>query len=441
MQCVLSTSAAATAAPFEYLQELELRIESLTNLGDGVARVTVDGVAGWVVMVGRVVPGELVKAKVYRNHNNYSEATLTEVLEPSPDRVTPQCALFGMCGGCQYQHMAVGAQREWKRQQVVDVLERIGGLRGVAVNAAVGSEHAYGYRSKITPHYEAPLRKAPGDVRSIGFQRLPFPTLFHDIDIETVDTQKILDVPQCPIAAARARVRDAAAAAFAAGRARFKSKGATLLLRHVKEGVVYDNKELVTEEVSGLTFKFTAGEFFQNNPYVLPSMVEHVLARARGDGDVKFLIDAYCGGGLFALCASRHFDACAGVEVSPAAVECATRNAQLNGIENCTFLQGTASAIFDSAQQLFDALSTAVIVDPPRKGCDEVFLAQLFAFAPRRVVYVSCDPATQARDAKDIVAAGYEITDVTPFDLFPQTRHIENVITFERRSGGDAEPL
>ncbi|CAB1099081.1 unnamed protein product [Ectocarpus sp. CCAP 1310/34] len=171
-----------------------------------------------------------------------------------------------------------------------------------------------------------------------------------------------------------------------------------------------------------------AGEFFQNNPYVLPHMVDYVVARAK-EGGAKNLIDAYCGGGLFCLSASTSFEKCAGIEISPMAVDCATRNAATNDISNCLFLAGTASNIF--ANVSFTPSETVVIVDPPRKGCDQLFLGQLFKFRPTRLVYVSCDPATQARDAKEITANGYEAVDIQPFDLFPQTRHIENVITFQ----------
>lgn len=435
--------------PFAYLEELEFRVDTLTNLGDGVGRVN-----DWVIMVPHTIPGELIKAKVYRNHKTYSQATLTAVIDPSPHRVEAKCPLFGVCGGCQYQHMSIEAQRDWKRQQVVDGLTRIGGLKdaNIIVNKTLGTDEIFGYRSKITPHNDSPYPPSSGELRAIGFMRAQFPTIYGGVDLEEIDTHRIVDVTHCPIAVpeineklpefreeVRRREKERAAS-IQAGEPQPKRKkrsgyGASHLLRLVEEGVVTDMSKIVTERVGDLQFKFKATEFFQNNPFVLPSLIKHVTAQASANGSMRYLIDAYCGGGLFALCSSRVFDECSGVEVSPAAVQYAKENAKLNNIQNCSFLQGTAADIFSGLK--YNADVTCIVIDPPRKGCDNVFLAQLFEFFPKRIVYVSCDPSTQARDAKKIVACGYKILDVTPFDLFPQTRHIENVITFER---GDGKP-
>ena len=141
-------------------------------------------------------------------------------------------------------------------------------------------------------------------------------------------------------------------------------------------------------------------------------------------------MDAYCGSGLFALAAARAFERVAGVEVSESSVAFARENASANGIANASFLAGDASSIFSGLG--FPAGDTAVVIDPPRKGCDEAFLRQLFAFGPRAVIYVSCDPATQMRDLKVFLAEGYVAQAVQPFDLFPQTRHLECVITLAR---------
>jgi tRNA (uracil-5-)-methyltransferase len=208
-----------------------------------------------------------------------------------------------------------------------------------------------------------------------------------------------------------------------------KKKGATLLFREADDGVVEtDNRAYITQTVKNIKFKFKAGEFFQNNPYVLSLMQEHVVKAAVGHG-CKYLIDTYCGSGLFSLCAADQFTHVFGVEISEPAVRAATQTAAANGIKNAEFLCGASEQIFSKVKHL-RRNETVIVVDPPRKGCDAAFLEQLFVFGPRKIVYVSCDPATQARDAKLIVAEGYEVVDVTPFDLFPQTRHIENVMTF-----------
>jgi tRNA/tmRNA/rRNA uracil-C5-methylase (TrmA/RlmC/RlmD family) len=161
-----------------------------------------------------------------------------------------------------------------------------------------------------------------------------------------------------------------------------------------------------------------------------------VRAQAAASG-ARYLVDAYCGSGLFALSAAPSFTRVAGIELSESSIRFARENATANQLANVTFQAGDAAQIFAGLPSLatpadpgaFAAAATAVIIDPPRKGCDENFLSQLFAYGPRAVVYVSCDPATQMRDLKAFLAAGYTLTAAQPFDLFPQTRHLECVLT------------
>lgn len=394
--------------PFEYHQEIELQISDLTNLGSGVGRLD-----GWVVFVPFALPGERVRARVWRNKSNYSDADLVEVLEPSPDRVEPGCELFGVCGGCQYQHYSYDKQLEWKRHQIEEGLKRIGRI-DTEVNPCIGSPLQYGYRSKITPHFrESPDRSDT----PIGFQK--------------VGSRAIVDVPHCPIASPAINEKlPIARDELRSGKRRFK-KGGTLLLRDADEGVVSDMSRVATESVGKYRFSFVAGEFFQNNPHVLPKMVEYALERATGAGS-DFLVDAYCGVGVFGICGSDRFKAVHGVEVSAKAIDLANENALYNGISNIQFTLGHAEAIF--AGLTFPPENTCVLLDPPRKGCDASFIRQLLAFAPKRIVYVSCGPDTQARDAQLLCEGPYKVCDVQPFDLFPQTRHIENVMTFDRVS-------
>jgi len=204
---------------------------------------------------------------------------------------------------------------------------------------------------------------------------------------------------------------------------------ATLLLREAGGEVTTDYDAIVTETVGDLKLRFLARDFFQNNPFILPAFTGYVRSQAAASG-ARFLVDAYCGSGLFALTAASAFEQVAGIELSASSIAFAKENAAANGIANAVFQAGDASAIFHGLT--FPAADTAVVIDPPRKGCDAAFLTQLFAFRPRTVVYVSCDPATQMRDLKEFLAAGYTLTAVQPFDLFPQTRHLECVITLRR---------
>jgi 23S rRNA (uracil1939-C5)-methyltransferase/tRNA (uracil-5-)-methyltransferase len=206
-------------------------------------------------------------------------------------------------------------------------------------------------------------------------------------------------------------------------------RGATLLLRETKEGVTSDHQAEVTEHIGDLKLRFLAGDFFQNNPFILPAFVGHAIDLAKDSG-AKYLVDAYCGSGLFALSAAKHFENVYGIEVSVDAVNNAGQNATANGLTNCEFVAGSAEHVFQALTVA--GADTAVIIDPPRKGCDEIFLAQLDAFSPRRIVYVSCAPDTQARDLRWLVAKGWKVRSARPFDLFPQTRHIESIVDLER---------
>jgi 23S rRNA (uracil1939-C5)-methyltransferase/tRNA (uracil-5-)-methyltransferase len=391
--------------PFAYHEEIELVIDSLTNLGAGVGRV-----GGWVVFVPFTLPGERVRVRIYRNDKSYSQGDLVEVLEPSPDRATPPCPLFGDCGGCQYQHLAYARQLEWKSRQVGELLRHMAGIEH-RVEPCHPSPREWGYRSKITPHFNRPR---DGAIDDIGFRG---------------NGKRIVDVPQCAIAMDEINAALPDIRAGVRARAATYKRGGTLLLRATEGRVETDHRKTAIERVGDLDFHFVAGDFFQNNPFILPAFTSHVAAEARGEG-IRFLVDAYCGSGLFALSLARHFEKVAGVEVSETSCQFARENAARNGIENATFLTASAEEIFAGID--FPGAQSAVVIDPPRAGCTPEFLTQLATFAPARIVYVSCDPATQVRDLKHLRAAGYRLEKVQPFDLFPHTRHLECVMTLRR---------
>ena len=458
--------------PFAYHQEIELEIATLTNLGVGLGRTPLPGGlepaprdpelaaqpprGGWVVMVPFALPGERVRARVFRNHPNYSEADLVAVLTPSPQRQAPRCPLFGRCGGCQYQNLAYDEQLRWKQRQVQELLRHLAGVE-FPVAPVVASPRAFGYRSKITPHFSAlprekeipnPRFQAPKTGPEVSTAEvaappgLPPSTDFPIGFLRQGTRHDIIDVPRCDIATdgINARLGEVRAAARRASLAGQYPRGATLLLRDAAEGVVTDHEAVITEVIPlpeappaaprpPLRLRFLARDFFQNNPFILPAFAAHVRDQAAGQG-ARFLIDAYCGSGLFALAAAPRFDRVIGVEVSDTSIAFARENAAANGITHAAFQAGDAAAIFDGIDLPADA--TAVVIDPPRRGCDERFLHQLLAFGPRAVVYVSCDPATQMRDLRAFLAGGYALTAVQPFDLFPQTRHLECVITLRK---------
>ena len=445
--------------PFAYHAELELEIATLTNLGVGLGRVRLAdpldpgardmelsppkagdpaphglGGGGWVVMVPFALPGERVRARVFRNHQNYSEADLVAVLTPSPDRVSaPRCPLFGRCGGCQYQNFNYVEQLRWKQRQVSELLPHLAGVE-FAVAPVIPSPREFGYRSKITPHFSAPRRRTamaePGAPNAVAAADFPIGFL------KQGTRHEIIDVPRCEIATEAINVRLADVRAEIRARCDTIKRDGTLLLRDAAEGVTTDYGAVITETIAlaeppaaPLRLRFLARDFFQNNPSILPAFAGYVRNQAAADG-ARFLIDAYCGSGLFALAAADRFTRVAGIEVSETSVAFARENATANEIANAIFRAGDAAAIFAGVD--FPPADTAVVIDPPRKGCDGPFLQQLFAFGPRTVVYVSCDPATQMRDLRQFLAAGYALTAVQPFDLFPQTRHLECVISLRK---------
>ena len=397
--------------PFSYHQEIELEIDTLTNMGQGLGRYD-----DWVVMVPFALPGERVRARIYRNDKSFSQADLIEVLTPSPDRIEPTCPVFGECGGCQYQHLDYESQLQWKTRQVKELLWHMARIE-TEVLPAIPSPKQYGYRSKLTPHFPRP--RDANDIK-IGFLRQG-------------SRSKYVEIEQCPLVsdAMNQQLAQLRESTRQAQKEKPFKKGGTLLIREHFDGVSTNPKEIIREKVGDVFFSFPAGEFFQNNPSILESFTRYVGEKA-SEGGVRSLVDAYCGSGLFCLTAAHRFEQAVGIEVSELSINAAIGNAKTNGIDNARFVLGDAATIFDQID--FPGNDASVIIDPPRKGSNEDFLNQLIAFGPRKVVYVSCNPATQMRDLRVLLDGGYAVEEVQPFDLFPHTKHLECVVTLAKTS-------
>jgi 23S rRNA (uracil1939-C5)-methyltransferase/tRNA (uracil-5-)-methyltransferase len=459
---------------------LEGDLMSLNDMGWGVGRLsqeqpqdiilpaklptTIERWDQWEIRVPSALPGERVRARVHKNYDTYSEADLVQVIHPSPVRIEPKCSLAGKCAGCQFQHLSIEIQRDWKTDTVRKGLEKqaiMGYQELPMLKPTMGTNEIYGYRNKLTPHYDAPFRnKETGNFQmgSIGFQQ--------------ICSRSIIDVEECPIAtpAINAKMKETrvelhakASQGLLNGQKKRKRHrrnkgdvGATLLFREADPDdngnpvVVTESQEYMNTTVNGITFRYLAGNFFQNNNFVVPLMVDGVINAALeptpAGEKLSYFIDCYCGSGLFALSAAAKFDVCVGIEVNSKAIEEATDNANRNKIKNCQFIAASAEAIFltrytislegcnDQVVQDFPREKTVVVLDPPRKGCSGNFLKQLYEYSPQRIVYMSCGPDTQARDAKGIVeVGGYDIVSIQPYDLFPQTKHIECLMVFEKR--------
>ncbi|KAF9428851.1 tRNA(m5U54)methyltransferase [Podila epigama] len=465
----------STPPPFQNFEELEVTIGSLAQSGEGLALLPDRG-DGWVVVVPFVLPGERVKARVYRHNWGYSHADLVEVIEPAANRLAQSdilCKYFGTCAGCQLQHISYPDQMKFKRQVVENAFKNYASKYFSIlppVDPVSESPIQSQYRTKITPHFEAlnPKHQSAGIAQpvNIGFLQ--------------AGKRRILDIEECPIATPILNegmkvMREQVKANIASYK-----KGATMLLRESNPIVpgtedseevkttkicVTDHKANITEWVGKFRFDYPAGSFFQNNNAILPSLIGYVkhqlhlplsssstastsisapTASSEGTGttlnhEIKYLVDAYCGSGLFGITCHEGFKKVLGVEISAASISCATNNLVLNKLstETTAFHLDDADKIF--AHIDFPSNETALIIDPPRKGCSGEFLDQMVAFLPARVVYVSCNVQTQARDLEGLLdrcyakgLPGYNVEAIRGFDLFPQTRHVEGVMTLTR---------
>ncbi|EEB09524.2 tRNA methyltransferase Trm2 [Schizosaccharomyces japonicus yFS275] len=420
--------------PYERFQEIEVSIQYLSSSGDGIGLVNDDSYA---VVVPFTLPGDKVHAKLHFLTETYALADFLDVIEPSKERDNSliRCKYFAKCGGCQYQMLEYSKQLEQKRNVIIKAFEYFSHLQPgqlCEIGPTESSPMEYNYRTKITPHFDVPRGGIPeGTDLVIGFQEK--------------GRRRVFDIEECSIATKC--INESMPSIFAATQAKKSEykRGATILLRDVfdennEHKVETDHKAVVKEVFGKFTFKFPAGAFFQNNNSILPkftSFVHSQLFNSFGDEKFeapKYLVDAYCGSGLFSITCSEGFQSVIGVEISSDSVAYAKTNAEANGIKNAEYLVGEAEKIFAKIET--PAAETAMIIDPPRKGCDTAFLDQLLTYSPARVVYISCNVHTQARDISYILnhelGKDYKINDVRGFDLFPQSHHVESVLTFTK---------
>jgi len=452
--------------PVQKNQEIEVRITGLTREGMGVGRVS-----GYALFVHGALPGETVRVRVERIEKRYGYARTLDVIEPSPERTAPACADAAPCGGCALQHISYPAQLAWKRQWVVDAFARIGGME-VTVAPTLGMKNPHAYRNKAV----YPVRKGPDGEVLIGF----FAPRSH----------RVVDVGSCGIQ------HPAAGQAVAAVRRWMKEEGVapydetdgTGTVRHLMVRVGFgtgevqvvlvtngeklpaaesligtlgdsvpglvsvaqnvntrrDNvilgiqnrtlwgREWIEDTLDGLTFRVGSLSFYQVNPAQTVALYREAIGRAGLTGQ-ETVVDVYCGIGTISLFAARCADRVVGVESVCEAIRDARENARQNGIENVKFICEKAEEWLPEVVR--DGFSPdVVLLDPPRKGCDKKLLDAVLAAKPVRVVYVSCDPATLARDVKVLTESGeYRIEGaVQPVDMFPQTGHVETVTLITR---------
>jgi len=414
---------------------IEADIHALNAVGEGVGSVD-----GLTVFIEGALPQERVEARLIQMKKRYARGSLLACKSPSPERREPVCPVFGQCGGCQLMHLDYKGQLEAKRRRVQDALDRIGHLKNVAVAPCLPSPQEFGYRNKI---------RLPVNGSKLGL----YARASHDIveidgcpihcDIGEQLLAKVRQLlPESGLTALKSvTIRSAVStqetlALFVTdGKERKKiqifaerlMREAPLLKGVVLSGDKTPNKTLcgkgaVTEELLGLSYRIPAPAFFQVNRFQAEALYKQALEFAALTKETT-LLDPFCGVGAFTLLAAQRAKKAIGIETVPEAAAAAKENARLNGVENAAFHCGLAEEL---AQKLYGI--DTVFLNPPRKGCRPELLERVGRLRPKSVVYMSCDPATLARDLALLEGHGLGIEAVQPVDMFPQTMHVETLV-------------
>lgn len=369
---------------------LTLRIDDLAFGGEGVARVE-----DFVVFVPFVAVGEVVEAEVTEAKKRFGRARLVRVVEASPERVRPRCPYFGECGGCQYQHLAYAAQLRFKQKQIADLFERVGRIDPRLIAPVIPCPQPYGYRNRIMIRSQWDKFKQG---LNLGFLR--------------AENRLVVDIEQCAIADPVLNQQ------LQQVRAHPPPKGGL--------------KVVLRLEPPG--WQVPPDSFFQNNLVLLPALVETVRERLRQAG-TRHLVDAFCGVGFFSLELAGLVESFVGVELDRLAVRAARRNAAARGCVNGEFAEGPVEELLPGRLRRWAAGTVTVVLDPPRKGCRRETLELLRQVGPAQIVYVSCHPATLARDLNILCRDDvFSVAGVIPLDMFPQTSHLETVADLRPRT-------
>jgi 23S rRNA (uracil1939-C5)-methyltransferase len=390
---------------------------------------------GKVIFVPYAIPGEEVLAEIVEDKGSYARAELVKILSPSPYRVDPPCPHFGpgRCGGCQWQHIAYPAQLEFKAAVVSNQLARLGRLSDVPMKPTIPSASPWHYRNHV--QFTVSDDGRLGFVATDGRRAEPIEVcyLLHPL-LEELFAALDLELPELVRLSLRAGVNTGDQMMI------FETQDdeppalesdlpvSCVLLLSDGTPVNLIGNNYITEVVAGRRFRISATSFFQVNIAAAEELVRVVSEYLAPAGD-ETLLDAYCGVGTFALSLADQVGHVIGIEENAGAVADARLNAA--GLANAEFIEGSVEAILPRLDRAIDL----AVLDPPRQGCKPEALTALIELAPRRIVYVSCDPATLARDASRLADSGYHLVEVQPVDMFPQTYHIESVALWERPIG------
>jgi 23S rRNA (uracil1939-C5)-methyltransferase len=456
---------------------LSLTIDDLAFGGEGVGRAD-----GYVVFVPGGLPGDRLRVRLVQVRSRFGRGAIEAIEEPSPQRVEAPCPYFGRCGGCRLQHVAYPAQLAYKSKQVADALERLGGLRDVELRPIIGARETFGYRNKM----EFTVARAPRGTPGAMPGDMPGDMIVGLHEADRYDA--VLDIERCLLQSDRMNALLTEARAFFAERGlsvyeqdsgegllRFlmlregqhtgelmtnvvtsapavselaplaerlaaRVPGTTSVVMNVNpkkasvavgvEEHLLGGRDHIREGVGGLTFQVSANSFFQTNTRQAERLFDLVVESTALTG-AETVFDLYSGTGTISLLLARRSRWVYGVELAQAAIDDAGKNAAANGITNCTFLCGEVRFVLPSLIAK-GVTAEVVVADPPRAGFHPKALHALATLGARRIVYVSCNPTTLARDLGELVRGGYRLEWVQPVDMFPHTPHIEAVARLER---------
>lgn len=451
------TSSGAPKSPSPPQPQATLHIDDLLANGQGVGRLD-----SLVAFVTGALPGEDVRVHVDTRKANYVSGHVTEILRTAPERVASKCPVFPECGGCQVLHLEYAAQLEWKRRMLLDAFQRIGGLEGVQAEPTVPSPliDETRYRNKVSleasfqagkpmigfyaarSHRVVPIQHCPVLVPRLDDAVKQFIRFAHE------RPQLLRDVRHVVVRASTAhdslvlcintqqRQEQLGMLAEDLRRSIGGLTGIVTSWNPVNANAIFGQRfatlwgsDQILEALADADFEFSIASFFQINTPILDLIARLLVERL---AQAKRVVDLYCGVGTFAVLLGKRGVSGAGIESFRLSVEEAAANAARNGVTNVMFECATAEeAVAGARGHSLLAATDAVILDPPRRGCEAEVLLALGRERVPRIEYLSCNPATLARDAKILVAAGYELGAVRPFDMFPHTGHVEALAEFE----------
>ena len=447
-----------------------LEIEDCGIDGEGIGKAD-----GFTVFVKDAVIGDTVTAKIIKAKKNYGYGRLMEVLKPSPYRVEPKCEFARQCGGCQLQALSYDQQLVFKTNKVKGHLERIGGFTDIPMEPIIGMDELFHYRNKA----QFPVGRNKEGKIVTGFYAGRTHNIIENRDcaLGVVENKEVLDrviahmekyrIEPYNEATGKGLVRhvlirygyftkEVMVCLILNGNKILKEEqlvkslceipGMTSITINVNKkhsNVILGEEirllwgqEYITDRIGDISYQISPLSFYQVNPMQTQKLYAKALEYADLHGE-ETVWDLYCGIGTISLFLAQKAKFVRGVEIVPAAIENAKENAKLNGLENTEFFVGKAEEVLPREYKKNGVYADVIVVDPPRKGCDETLLETMIEMNPERIVYVSCDSATLARDLKYLCARGYELRKVCPVDQFGMTVHVETVVLLSQQKPDD----